>query len=324
MKKILVTIESEADVRQVIEEKLSGLAEVSYLDDMSGTDRAAALRAAEIVLVMGLGKELAPAEYSLVAKAELLQSVPAGVDMVPLAELPQEPIVCANSGGWAAPFGEYALGLMLALGKELAVHSRRLAQGEYKRGEVRYFWGQTAGIIGFGGIGQVVARAVAGIGMKVMALNSRGVTDKQVDFIGTLADLDKVLKASDAVFLAIPLTRENHGLISSRELGLMKEDAIMINLARGAVVDEDALYEHLKSHPEFKFGSDVWWREPLNGRDYSLKHPIFDFPNVLGTPHNADLVEGIMPQAVGSAVDNIISFLEDRPLKGVVDRGEYI
>ena len=324
MKKILVTMGAEDEIRRIVDQKLSGLADISYLSDLEGGARAGALKKADVVLFMKLEQELGQAELDLLASPDLLQSVPAGVDTIPMAKLPQGPTVCANSGGWAEPFGEYALGLMLALGKELVIHSANLGRGEYVRGNIRYFRGQTAGIVGFGGIGRNVARAVAGIGMRIMALNSSGATDQKVDFIGTLDDLDRLLKDSDVVFLSIPLTKGNQGLIGARELALMKDDAILINLARGPVVDEDALHEHLKTHPGFMFGSDVWWREPLTGQDFSLKHPIFDFPNVLGTPHNADLVEGMLGRAVDSALDNVVRFLKGSPLKGVVDRGEYL
>ncbi len=323
-KKILITFEAEPRMRQSLDRKLSGLGEVSYLFDLAPQDRAAAVQGAQVVFFFGFSNELPPEERPLLAGAELLQSLPAGVDTLPMADIPEGPVICANSGGWAEPFGEYALGLMLALGKELTTHSKRLAQGEYHRGTIKYFRGQAAGIIGFGGIGQAVAQAVAGIGMRIMALNSSGTTDQAVDFIGRLDDLEKVLRESDAVFLSIPLTKAHEGLIGARELGWMKGDAILINLARGPVVDEAALYEHLKSHPDFKFGTDVWWREPLNGQEFSLRHPIFDFPNVLGTPHNADLVPGMVSKAMESALDNVVGFLEGKPLRGVVQREDYL
>lgn len=321
---VLITMKTNEEIRRTIEAGLTGQAKVVYLEDLDQDQRAEAFGAAQVVLFFNFSQEIAPEERPLLKSAALLQSVPAGVEMLPMADLPPEPIVCANAGAWAEPLAEYFLGMMIALGKEFLLHRQKLAQEEFDRVPVKMYGGGVLGIIGFGGIGRAVARVVRPLKMRIMALNSRGRTEEPVEFIGTLDDLEQVLKASDVVLLSIPLAKRTRGLIQARELSWMKEDAVLINVARGAVVDEGALYGHLQTHPDFKFGSDVWWREPLAGEEFSLQHPLFDSPNVLGTPHNADVVEGIVPVAVGAAMANVARHLEGRPLNGVITRSDYV
>ncbi|MEW6266276.1 MAG: 2-hydroxyacid dehydrogenase [Thermodesulfobacteriota bacterium] len=323
-KNVLVTMKSDKDLRRIIQDRLGGRAGVIYLEDLAAADREETFKSADVLMFFRLLEEIAPREIALLENLSLLQSVPAGVETLPFKDLPSKMTICANAGAWSAPLAEYIVGLMIALNRELVAHRRKLARGEYDRVNSRYLRGRVLGIVGFGGIGLAAARLVRPMGLRIMALNSRGRTDEAVEFIGTLADLDHLLQLADVVLLAAPLTKRTRGLIGARELNLMKDDAILINVARGAIVDEDALYEHLKTHPDFKFGADVWWREPLTGSEFSLKHPLFDFPNVLGTPHNADHVEGMQSEATAAAAENVGDFLEGRPIRGVVDRSDYL
>ncbi len=104
----------------------------------------------------------------------------------------------------------------------------------------------------------------------------------------------------------------------------MKPDAILVNVARGEIIEEKALYEHLKATPTFMAGLDAWWIEPFRHGRFELNYPFFDLPNVLGTPHDSGLVPGSLLDAVQKATENIARFLNGETIAGVVQREDYL
>jgi phosphoglycerate dehydrogenase-like enzyme len=215
--------------------------------------------------------------------------------------------------------------MVLALAKRLQEKHDQLRCGVFDRsGQSIFLQGKVCGIIGFGGNGRAVARLMRCLGMKIYAVNRTGRTEESVDFIGTPEDLHRVLAESDVVVLTVPLTQETRGLIGSRELGWMKEDAILVNVARGAVIDPKALYEHLKRHPRFRVGIDTWWAEPEHHGEFRLDYPLLELPNVLGTPHIADEVPGMRLRALEKALQNVKAFLSGQPLRGILRREDYV
>ena len=140
--------------------------------------------------------------------------------------------------------------------------------------------GAVCGILGFGGIGQAVAQLMRAFGARIHAVNTSGPTSEPVDWVGTLGQLDELLAVTDVLVIAIPLTAVTRGLIGPRELGLMKPSATLVNVARGAIVDERALYRHLRANAGFSAAIDAWWDEP---RGRARFRPLFlKLPNVLG------------------------------------------
>ncbi len=132
-----------------------------------------------------------------------------------------------------------------------------------------------------------------------------GATDEPVDWIGTDADLGQLLKASDVLVLSLPLTPASERLIGKAELAAMKPDAVLVNLARGEIVDETALYEHLKANPDFWACIDAWWVEPIRHGRFEMAHDFLALPNVVASPHNSASVHGWRKVSLGRAVANI-------------------
>jgi phosphoglycerate dehydrogenase-like enzyme len=235
---------------------------------------------------------------------------------------PNKCLIAANQGAYATPMAEHTVAMILSLAKKLRLYHNRMAEGKFEQMKsiTRQIKGATLGIIGFGSIGKEVAKLMHGFDVKIMALNTSGKTSEEVDFIGTLDDLDHLLIHADFVVISIPLTEETDGLIGKRELEMMKNDAILINVARGPIIKEKDLYEHLKSHPDFSAGIDTWWIEPFKFGEFKINYPFFELPNLLGSPHNSSMVENIMIEGAGRAAENVKRFLNNEKIKGIVKR----
>src|ERR687887_708327 len=298
-------------------------ARVEPVADLPDQQRTSTLRAADVLLSLNWRRELRPGEGPTLG-ARFVQLLSAGADHLPFDQLPPGALVASNAGAYAEPMAEHAVAMALALLKRLPQHHAELAAGVWDQSSPnRPVRGPVCGILGFGGIGKATGRLLRPLGGRVHAVNTSGRTDEPVEFVGTLDDLDAVLAAADVLLIALPLTRRTRGLIGARELGLMKPDAILVNVARGAIVEQAALYQHLRTHLEFSAGIDAWWVEPFGAGEFRVEHPFFDLPNVFGSPHDSALVPGIMEQATARAAANILRFLRGEPVTGVVRAENY-
>jgi phosphoglycerate dehydrogenase-like enzyme len=325
--RVLVTFSPpNPEIRAAICETLEPVAVVSFLPGVAREERAGALGSADALVAWSIGRELSgPDELGMPRAARLIQFVSAGVDRVPFDQLPAGVPVASNAGVFAQPMAEHVLALALALAKRLPQNHAALARGEFnQQTPTLQIQGSVVGVLGFGGIGQASAKLFRALGARVHAVNRSGQTDQAVDWIGTLADLDAVLAAADILVLSLPLNRATKGLIGTRELGLMKPEAILVNVARAAIIDEDALYEHLLRQPSFSAGIDTWWQEPRGEGAFATRRPFLELPNVLGSPHNSAIVAGALTEAAREAAANVARALQGEPVQNVVDPGDYV
>lgn len=291
--------------RVIVSDVVSGAAEIRYLTDLDGSGRRDVLTRADVVLTRNTGKELRPEELPLLAHARLIQFLSAGLDYLPLRQLPANVPVAKNAGAWAEPMAEHALAMALAAAKRLVVEHQNLVHGEFNQlTPNKLLRDGICGIFGFGGNGIATARLMRCIGMRIHAINRKGATEQKVDWIGTPDRLEKMLAAADVFLISAPLTTATQGLIGKRQLSIMKEDAILINIARGEIIDEDALYEHLKTHPRFVACIESWWIEPLRHGEFRMNRPFLQLPNVIGSPHNSSSVASAPEVALRYALAN--------------------
>jgi phosphoglycerate dehydrogenase-like enzyme len=117
--------------------------------------------------------------------------------------------------------------------------------------------------------------------MHIHAINRRGCSAEPTAWLGTPDQLDVLLHAADVLVIAAPLTRATLGRIGARELALMKEDAILVNLARGEIIEEGALFAHLQRHPACTTCLDAWWVEPVRHGTFRMQYPLLELPNVI-------------------------------------------
>jgi phosphoglycerate dehydrogenase-like enzyme len=296
---------------------------------MPEDERADVLRQAEVLIGLRLQREVPAGTLQSTPGLRFIQLLSAGLDTVDFDAIAPDIMVAGNVGAYAHPIAEHVMAMVLSLAKRLPQENAALARGEWNRGEGdraapnATLDGAVCAILGFGGIGQATARLMRAFGARIHAINSSGRTREPVEFCGTLDDLDRVLAVADVLVIGIPLTAGTRGLIGARELGLMKSGAILVNVARGPIVDEAALYEHLKANPGFSAGIDAWWDEPRDGAPFRTSYPFLELPNLLGSPHNSGMVPGMMSVACAAAAANVAAYLAGGPVKGVQDPADY-
>lgn len=311
---LLVTFEADRKSRQIIAEALQDRAEPVYLTDLDAPARAGMLGQATAILARNTGQELHPHEPALLQNARLIQFVTAGIDFIPLSRLPADVPVASNGGAYAEPMAEHALAMTLAAAKRLLIEHAALSRGEFNQFKPnRMLAGGVCGILGFGGIGVATAELMRALGMRIHAINRRGASAAATDWIGTPDQLDILLAAADVLVICTPLTRKTQNWIGARELGLLSDHAILVNLARGEIVDETALFRHLQSHPDFTACIDAWWTEPIRHGTFSMREPFLSLPNVIGSPHNSASVAGATEAGLRRAIANIRRTLAGEP-----------
>jgi phosphoglycerate dehydrogenase-like enzyme len=322
---LVVTYTIGESKRALLKEIFSKEARLSFLADMPSGLREQTLVGANVLLSWNLPKELGPSELGLLTNVRMIQLLSAGADHVPFTWLPPGIVIASNVGAYADPMAEHVLAMTLALAKNLFREHQNLARGKFNQSKLnRRLRGCACGILGFGGIGRATARLMRTLGARIYAVNTSGKTEEPVEFIGTLNDLQHVLSSSDVVVISLPLTKATRGLIGKRELEWMKPNTILINVARGDIIDEGALYAHLSIHPEFLAGIDAWWIEPFRSGEFRTNYPFLTLPNVLGSPHNSAMIPGITDEGTLRAAENVKHFLKGETPVGVVRREDYV
>jgi phosphoglycerate dehydrogenase-like enzyme len=324
-RRVIVSYPVNEDYARVTRDVLNSDATVVFLRDLPEQDRPAALADAEVLLSWNLRRELPPGALDSAPNLRLIQLLSAGADTVDFGAIPAGVRLAGNVGAYAEPMAEHVMAMTLALARRLPQRNADLARGEFNQSEpLLTLNGAVCAILGFGGIGKATARLMRAFGARIHAVNSSGQTSEPVEWASTLGELDEVLATADVLVISLPLTRATRGLIGARELALMKPAAILVNVARGAIIDEGALYAHLKDNPQFCAGIDAWWHEPGRGAGFSVDYPFFDLPNLLGSPHNSGMVPGVLVGAARKAAENVSRYLRGEPVTGVMNPADYL
>jgi phosphoglycerate dehydrogenase-like enzyme len=325
---VAVSYPVDDELTQINAEVLEEDAALAFLPRLGEGQRRTILRHAEVLIGLNLRRELPAGAWQDVPSLRLIQLLSAGADGLDFAAIPERVTLASNVGAYAEPIAEHVMAMTLALARRLPQRHAALARGEFNQTDpLLTLKGAVCAILGFGGIGRATAHLMRPFGARVYAVNSSGRTSEPVAFATTLAGLDQVLAAADVLVVALPLTTATRGLIGARELALMKDTAIMVIVSRAAIVDERALYEHLRGHPAFGAGIDAWWHEPGAagpGSGFSTAYAFFDLPNVIGSPHNSGIVPGVLPSAAWQAAANVRRYLRGQPVTGVVRREDYM
>ncbi|HEY3751106.1 MAG TPA: NAD(P)-dependent oxidoreductase [Pseudonocardiaceae bacterium] len=229
-----------------------------------------------------------------------------GTDNIDVAEAHSRGIVVESLAGLNAPaVAEYAFALLLAAAKHIPEADRSLRSGEWTRFYGRHLGGRTLGLVGFGEIARAMVPKARGFGMDVIA-HRRSAGTQDSDGV-SMVSLDELLTSSDFISVHVPLTDATRGMIGARELALVKPGTVLVNTARGAVVDEQALYDALVDGRIGAAALDVFSVEPPGPM------PLFDLPNVVVSPHNGGYSDLVTELTARSAAERIVAGLAPLP-----------
>lgn len=265
----------------------------------SKTDREEHLRAlAQADYVSPNGIKLTKEYIEAAPNLKLIQLWGAGIDDYDLDWLKSRNIALQNGVGFNAPaVAEMAILHMLAVNRHLVYVDRTLRSGKWIKSEMRdrcsSLYGKTVGLVGMGNIGRVMARYLHGLDVgQVLYYDIRPMPGAQEELNVEFCELDDLIRRSDIISLHLPLNDKTRKLIDRRRIGMMKPSAVLINTARGGIVDQEALVEALQAHRIRGAGLDSYDPEPPVAGD-----PLLQLDNVVLTPHTGGaVVENVEPR----------------------------
>ena len=272
----------------------------------------------EIKDTLVLIPEHTPVDASLLDKAPMLKLVQcgAGFDYVDLEAAKKRGVFVSNAAGVNKfAVAEHTFALLLALAKKIVYLNQSMKKGEWKHTTdiALELNGKIIGIIGLGNIGKEVAKRALAFGMKVLTVRRQSLIpeDLKIDFV----DLETLLQESDFISVNVPLNKETYHMIGKREFNLMKNSALLINTSRGAVIDEEALYQTVLSKRIAGAGIDVFSKEPLPPNEL-----IRRLDNVILTPHSASSTKEALKNRYRFFAENALRVYNGEDPLNIVNR----
>ena len=260
--------------------------------------------------------------FASASRLRWVQSPAAGVGRLMFPELLASPVILTSARGIRArSIAEHVLGVTIALARLMpatlrAQAAHRWAQEELETG-ARMLHGQRMGIVGLGAIGLEVVKIAAPFGFRISAIRRRAGESPPdgVEALWTPDRLPDLLAESDVVVLAVPHTPETRRLVGRAQIDQMKRGALLVNIARGKLVDDEALVDALRDGRLGGAALDVFSQEPLDPSS-----PYWDLPNVIITPHTSGAMQDYWTPLVALFADNLRRFEKGEPLLNVVDK----
>ena len=294
----------------------------SRVDIVTGQDPqalAAAAARADALLFWSASRAQLEQVWAMAARVRWIHSRSAGLDTLLFPALVDSPVPLTNSRGvYSRSLGEFVAAGVLFFAKDFHRMQRSQAAGRWDPFDVEEAHGKTMGIVGYGDIGRAAARLAKALGMRVIALRRRPEQSRGDELVDEAMGNDRLLELmarSDYVVVAAPLTPDTRGLVSAAAIAAMKPSAVMINVGRGAVIDEPALIEALRHKRIRGAALDVFEQEPL-----PAGHPLYGLDNLLLSPHCADHTQTWIDDAMQFYCSNLERFIRGEPLLNVVEK----
>jgi phosphoglycerate dehydrogenase-like enzyme len=297
---------------------LRRLERVPHITGSQATAFQGAAPTASAILNWSASRELLEAVFAMCPNVRWVHSRSAGLDSLLFPELVQSDVILTNGRGiFSASLGEFALAAILYFAKDFRRMIRNQSAERWEPFDVRVIADKTVGIVGYGDIGHAVATRVHALGMRVLATKRHAPQgdDPLIERYYSPEELGKMMAHSDYVVVAAPLTKETRHMIGEPEFAAMKRNAVVINVGRGPVIDEEALVKALTSGRIEGAGLDVFEHEPL-----PAGHPLYRLENVLLSPHCADNTPDWKDRAMDFFLRQYDRFAKDEPLENVVNK----
>ncbi|MGP8072990.1 MAG: NAD(P)-dependent oxidoreductase [Thermoplasmata archaeon] len=283
------------------------------------------LTSVEVILLGSVERDLGGLRVDQFPKLAFVQRAYTGLDGIPFEEFPERVGVAGNVGGFGPFVAEHAVALALGAARALRTGDQMVAEGRLRPPPpATTLVGTTALILGYGAIGAEIARRLEGFGMRRVGLNRNGRMAPGVDAMYPADRLEEALSEADVVFDVRPLTRATRGSIGADQLARMRPGAIYVNVGRAGTVDEEALYQHVSTHPTFRVALDCWWNEDYVKGTLEQRFPWTRLPNFLGTPHSAGAVPGAEEYSLRTALENVRRFFAGETPRYLADRRDYV
>lgn len=320
-----VLVATNHEYGKIIQDILGDAAEVIYSDTKIESILEEG-RDVDIIASNRIPRELIQSDSRL----KMLQTFAAGVDLIDFTAMPeQSDIIICNSHINAAEVAEYAITLLFAVAKNTIPNDREIRKGDWKFAfggpnpniEIR---NKTCLILGLGSIGSEIAKRLKGFDVTIHATTRSG-TSKHAGLVEKLVKIDNVkplVEEADFVILSLPHTPDSEGLVNKDFISWMKPNSILVNISRGPIIEEKALFDALQENKIRGAGLDVWWRYPKKWRGKGnppTDMPFQELDNLVASPHRAGYSENTEREYFQFAGENILRFIRGETPLNIID-----
>lgn len=250
-------------------------------------------------------------------KLKWLQILTAGYDHAKELGVPNDAAVTNVGDALAVAVSQHAVSMLLTLQRQVPAFLKNQEKHGWDRSAAAKLvvpYGQTCAVLGFGHIGREIARIMRAFGSHVIGVSRNGAPDAGADEMAPFSKLDDVLRRADSIMISLPLDEQTRHLFNARTFALCKKNAILVNIARGGIIDQMALTEALKNGQIAGAGLDALDPEP-----FTPTHPLWDAPNLYISPHCAGGAGSVTTSRIANnAAENLKLYMAGKPLKNVV------
>ena len=310
-------------IKDGLDQEIAGRYEFVVPAEFTETGICAVAADADILL----GPYVTPGILDAAKQLKLIQVPWTGMDTFDFGSVRGRSTPVCNTHSNADSVAEIGVTLVLDLLKKVSYHDRKMRAGNWNRDQKplnlksKMLNRQTVCVLGFGNIGSRIGRLLSAFGAAVIAVDDHAQAGTAAGEVYPNDRIREAVQKADVVVSTLPLTDATRSLINEDLIACMKDGAVLVNMSRAEVVDEDSAWNALQSGKLGAFGSDVWWNTPKRGETESYpsrKHEFWKLDNVLMSPHRAGFIEDALPHLDG-AIANIIALAKGEKLTGIVD-----